>query len=173
MISLDIPDKVDIEIKDCNVIIKGSLGINTRNFNDALIEVKKDNKKLIIQAKKDNKILLKKGKMAENSFAKELTNDMEGTNKYFEINMQTVFAHFPITIEVKGEKIFIKNIIGERAPRISQIVGNTKVEIKGQNVRIYGTKIDDVSQTAANIRKTCKMRNKDNRIFQDGIYKVQ
>ncbi|EQD42534.1 ribosomal protein L6, partial [mine drainage metagenome] len=34
----------------------------------------------------------------------------------------------------------------------------------------YGSKHDDVSQTAANITKACKVRAKDERIFQDGIY---
>jgi large subunit ribosomal protein L6 len=64
----------------------------------------------------------------------------------------------------------IKNLIGERAPRLASIAGTTKVEVKGQNVRLYGTSKDDVSQTAANIRKACKIRKKDGRIFQDGIY---
>ena len=42
--------------------------------------------------------------------------------------------------------------------------------MKGQNVRVYGPSLDDVSQTAANIRKACRMRNKDTRVFQDGLY---
>jgi large subunit ribosomal protein L6 len=42
--------------------------------------------------------------------------------------------------------------------------------VKGQNVRVYGTSLDDVSQTAANIRLACKIRNKDSRVFQDGLY---
>jgi large subunit ribosomal protein L6 len=73
-------------------------------------------------------------------------------------------------VEVKGDELLIKNIIGERFPRSSKIVGSTKIEIKGQNVRIYGTSLDDVTQTAGNIRLRCKMRNKDIRIFQDGLY---
>ncbi|MGC8571860.1 MAG: 50S ribosomal protein L6 [Candidatus Micrarchaeia archaeon] len=172
MNSLDIPDNVNIEIKDNTVSVKGSLGTNTRQYNDSLLEVKKEGNKLIVKAKEGNKQLLKKGKMAENSFLKELKNDINGVNKYFEINMQVVFAHFPITIEVKNDKVYIKNIIGERAPRESQIVGNCKVEVKGQNVKVYGTKLDDVSQTAANLKKACKIRKKDERTFQDGVYRV-
>ena len=88
----------------------------------------------------------------------------------FEFKMKSVHAHFPITVEVKGQAIHINNIIGERVPRVARIAGATKVEVKGQNVRIYGPSLDDVSQTAANVRKACRMRNKDTRVFQDGLY---
>ena len=89
----------------------------------------------------------------------------------FEFKMKSVHAHFPITVEVKGQAININNIIGESASRgIAKIAGATKVEVKGQNVRLYGPSLDDVSQTAANIRKACRMRNKDTRVFQDGLY---
>ena len=55
-------------------------------------------------------------------------------------------------------------------PRNSSIVGDSKIEIKDKLLRIYGTKLDDVMQTAANIRNTTKVKNKDERVFQDGIY---
>ena len=41
--------------------------------------------------------------------------------------MKVVYAHFPITVKVEGRKILIENFQGERAPRITHIVGNTKV----------------------------------------------
>ena len=173
MRSLEIPENVNVDIKDNEVIIKGSLGVNTRKFNSSLLSITKEGNKLIIKGIESNSKLKKRGMMAENSIAKELSNDIKGVNNYFEVNMQTVFAHFPITIESKNNQILIKNIIGERAPRVSQISGNTKVEIKGQNLRLYGTKIDDVMQTAANLRKACRIRDKDGRIFQDGVYIVQ
>ena len=166
---IEIPSQVQIEVKGDVISTKGSLGSNTRRFNDALLKVAKDGNKLAITPITDKK-LAKKAMMAERSLAKEMANDMNGVTKHFEINMQVVFAHFPITIEVKGDTINIKNIIGERAPRTSRIVGSTKVEVKGQSMRLYGTNLDDVSQTAANLRKTCKIVDKDSRIFQDGVY---
>ena len=41
---------------------------------------------------------------------------------------------------------------------------------KGQDMRLYGTSKDDVTQTAANLRKAVKIRKKDERTFQDGVY---
>lgn len=164
-----IPEGITVEIKGNVIETKGELGSNVRTFNDALLDVQKKENKVIINAVKD-KTLAKKAAQASQSLKREIGNDMKGVSEYFEKRMRIVFAHFPINVEVKEGKLFINNIIGERVPRISKIVGNTKIEAKGQNVRVYGTSLDDVSQTSANIRQTCKIRNKDSRVFQDGLY---
>lgn len=166
---MEIPEGITVNIQGTSIETKGSLGSNKRAFNDSLIKVSKKENRLIIEITKVSG-LLKKAAKTQISFKRELENDMKGVNTLFEKRMRVVFAHFPITVEVKGDKVYINNIIGERVPRISDIVGTTKVEAKGQNVRVYGTSLDDVSQTAANIRQICKIRNKDSRVFQDGVY---
>ena len=168
MEEITIPQGITIKVDGTTVTTKGSLGSNMRNFNDSLISVHATDK-VTIDAVHD-KVLRKKAGKVVKSFGKELRNDIYGVNNYFEKKLKIVFAHFPINVEVKGDMFYINNIIGERVPRISKIVGSTKIEAKGQNVRVYGTSIDDVSQTAANIRSACKIRNKDSRVFQDGLY---
>lgn len=169
MIDIEVPNGVQVEIKGSEVTTKGSQGSNTRNFNDALLKVSKEGSKVSISGVA-HKQLAKKAMMAERSFAKQLRNDMDGVLKHYERNMQVVFAHFPITVEVKGDTVLIKNLIGERAPREAKIIGGTKVEAKGTAVRVYGPNKNDVSQTCANLRKACRIRRKDNRVFQDGVY---
>jgi large subunit ribosomal protein L6 len=170
MESIELPANTQAEIKGKEVTIKGSLGSNSRRFNDALLKVTKESNKINIESVAHTLALSKKARMAEISFAKEIRNDVSGVNKHYELNMQVVFAHFPITVEVKDNTVLIKNLIGERAPRVASIAGSTKIEVKGQNIRIYGVSLDDVSQTAANMRKACKIRDKDGRVFQDGVY---
>ncbi len=169
MISVEIPNGIQVEVKGSEITTKGALGSNTRNFNDALLVVKREGNKISINGV-THKQLVKKGSMAEKSFAKQLQNDIDGVTKHYESNMQVIFAHFPITVEVKGDTVLIKNLIGERAPREAKIAGTTTVEVKGTNVRVFGTNINDVSQTCANLRKACKIREKDGRVFQDGVY---
>jgi len=166
---VEIPQGVSVEINGEEITVKGPLGVNVRRFNGALLSVSKhDNKIHIAQSNRRN--LARKSAFAVGTLAKELSNDMKGVQNYFEIRMETVFMHFPIILEAKGNTFTIKNIFGERKPRVARIVGSTKVEVKDKNVRVYGTKLDDVSQTAANIRLACKVTNKDDRVFQDGVY---
>ncbi|MDE1856919.1 MAG: 50S ribosomal protein L6 [Candidatus Micrarchaeota archaeon] len=169
MTSVEVPSGVTIEIKDGTITVKGSAGANTRRFNDAMLKVSKEGANVNIEAVMGTP-LARKAVKAEGALAKEIRNDIAGAQKPFEINMQTVSAHFPMALEVKGDTLIIKNVLGERAPRKAHIVGHTKVEAKGQAVRIHGPSHDDVSQTAANIRMACRVRRKDTRVFQDGIY---
>ncbi|MCL5101906.1 MAG: 50S ribosomal protein L6 [Candidatus Marsarchaeota archaeon] len=152
------------------VTVKGPLGANERRFNDALLKVTVEGSKLLVTQSPANKKLIKKAEVAEISLAKELSNDIKGVTKYFEVNMEAVYAHFPMTIEVKQGSIIIKNMLGERASRDAIMVGSTKAEAKDKKLRIYGTNLDDVKQTAANVRMACRVRHKDERIFQDGVY---
>ncbi len=167
--SIAVPSEVTVSINGNVIETKGGLGANKREFNDALIKVSSSGRSIEIEPVGKGS-LAKKSAMTVNSFCKELSNDMNGVVTPFEKHMRIVFAHFPITVESKDGFVYIKNIIGERMPRKSPIVGGTKIEVKGQNVRVYGTSLDDVAQTAANIRKTCRIRNKDSRVFQDGLY---
>jgi large subunit ribosomal protein L6 len=169
MITVEVPNGIQVDIEGNEVVTKGSLGSNTRSFNDALLKVSKEGSKISISGV-THKQLAKKAMMAEKAFAKQLRNDIDGVAKHYERNMQVIFAHFPITVESKGDTVLIKNLIGERAPREAKIAGATKVEVKGTNIRVYGTNINDVSQTCANMRKACKIREKDGRVFQDGVY---
>jgi len=110
--------------------------------------------------------------MAENALLGRLKGVFDGVDKGIERRLQVAFVHFPVSLELKGDTLFIKNLFGERAPRRAKIIGNTKLEIKGQEVKVKGVDPYEVGQTVANIEKACKILNKDTRIFQDGIYEV-
>ena len=84
--------------------------------------------------------------------------------------MQVVFSHFPINVSAKGKEIEINNFTGEKKPRKAEIVGNTKVEIKGKEIILKGINKEEIGQTAANLEKATKIKNRDQRVFQDGIY---
>jgi large subunit ribosomal protein L6 len=53
---------------------------------------------------------------------------------------------------------------------VIRIVGAAKVKVVGDDVYVQGNDLGDVSQTAANIQTGTKIRDKDQRVFLDGIY---
>jgi large subunit ribosomal protein L6 len=74
-------------------------------------------------------------------------------------------------VKIKGDKVNVENYFGERSPRTSKIVGeSTKVTITVDDVIVQGPSVEDVSQTAANIESSTKMRGKDQRVFLDGLF---
>lgn len=107
------------------------------------------------------------------SVCKHILNVFKGGTTPYQKKMQVVYAHFPISIEVKGKAINIKNFLGEKVPREAEIIGNTQVLVAGQDITVKGPDIDAVGQTVANIIQSVRIVGKDRRVFQDGIYIVK
>ena len=69
--------------------------------------------------------------------------------------------------------MLIKNFIGERGVRRARLIGDVEVKTTEDEVIISGIDIEAVSQSAANIQLATKIRNKDRRVFLDGIYVIR
>jgi large subunit ribosomal protein L6 len=171
MQEVKIPSGVKVTLSDdkSEVTIAGKLGSTKKEISKRLLSVSIAGDKITIQEVK-NKKLGKKAALAAQALGSEFKRAMEGVEKGMEKKMRIVFAHFPMSIEIKGDSVLAKNVFGEKKPRVAKIVGGTKVEIKGQDVFVRGVDPYDVGQTAANIHKLSFARRKDSRVFQDGIY---
>lgn len=161
-----IPDNVDSVIDGRIVTIKGEKGELTRDFSHAPINIELDGKNVTVRAtwprKKEASIV--------GTVRSHIENMIKGVTTGFTYKLKIVFSHFPITVKIIGDSLIITNFTGERSPRRARIIGNTKVTIKGDDILVQGTNLEDVSQTAANIQNSTKIRYKDPRVFLDGIY---
>lgn len=115
----------------------------------------------------------KRHKAIVGTFAGHIKNLITGVKDGFEYQLKAVYAHFPIKIRVEGREVIIENFIGEKHPRKAKIVGNTQVEISGQDIYVRGIDIEECGQTAANLELATKIKRRDPRVFQDGIYIVK
>jgi large subunit ribosomal protein L6 len=93
-----------------------------------------------------------------------------GVEKGFLYKLKIVFSHFPISVKVQDKTVLIENFTGERRSRRAKIIGDVKVKVESEDVTVEGINLEDVSQTAANIEQATKVKNKDPRVFLDGIY---
>jgi len=166
-LEIEIPKDVNVKLKGRMLQVQGPLGKTHKSFRKipVIIEIieNKINLKATGTRKKHYAIL--------NTSRSLIRTLCEGVVDGYTIKMKIVYSHFPVTVKVEGKKVLIKNFQGERAPRISIIKGNTKVVVKGDDVIITGHVLTDVSQTAANIQLKTKVKNKDHRVFLDGIYR--
>lgn len=163
---VQIPKGVEVKVEGKTVIVKGKLGELRENFD--LDSVTHENRGETIIFRKDSK--RKKDKAIVGSIAAHIKNMIRGVSEGFTYKMKIVYAHFPINASVEGKRFVIKNFAGEKTPRYADIHGNVKIEIKGQDVTITGIRREDVGQTAANIENATRVKGKDARVFQDGIY---
>jgi large subunit ribosomal protein L6 len=161
-----IPEGVKVTQNKNMLLFEGPLGKTHKSFRTIPVNIEIVEGKIILKTnafrKKDYAIL--------HTSRSIIRNICEGLTVGYTIKMKVVFAHFPITVKVKDKEISIENFQGERAPRKTRIVGNTKVIPKGEDVVLTGEVWTDITQTAANIALKTKVKNKDHRVFLDGIY---
>ncbi|MCE5213188.1 MAG: 50S ribosomal protein L6 [Methanobacterium sp.] len=162
-----IPEGIKVTIKD-EIVVTGSKGELKRKFKSRNIKISEDDGKIILEApfpKKRDKAML-------GTIKSHLTNMIIGLTDGFNYKMKIVYAHFPMTVKVSGDKVNIDNFLGERHPRTAKILGETKVQVKGDEVIVKGINKEDVGQTMANIEQATKIKGRDPRVFQDGIYLI-
>ena len=163
---IEIPEGVNITVNKHMMEFQGPLGKTFKSFRKIPVNVDENDGKVTLKAqgkrKRDYSIL--------HTSRSLIKNICEGLIEGYTIKMKVVYAHFPITVKVQDKTILIENFQGERAPRTTRVVGNTKVIPKGEDVVLTGEVLTDVTQTAANIELKTKVKNKDHRVFLDGIY---
>ncbi|NLU04879.1 MAG: 50S ribosomal protein L6 [Methanothermobacter sp.] len=164
---IPIPDGVDVTI-DGGVTVKGPKGELSRKFNHSEISMAVEDDKMVLEVKFPKK----KDKAMIGTVRAHISNMITGVTEGFRYRMKIVYAHFPMSVKVAGDKVVIENFLGERHPRPARIVGDTKVQVKGDEVEITGINKEHVGQTMANIEQATKIKGRDPRVFQDGIYLV-
>ena len=167
MAEVEAPASVKVT-KEGNVIaVKGKLGTIKKDFTKLPATITVEGNKVTIKPYGK-----RKRDLAVTNTARSIINSMiKGVEKGYTYKLKVIFAHFPISVKVKGKQVHVENFFGERAARIATIIGeNTKVNIAGEDVLIQGPSLEDVSQTAANIELSTKIKDKDQRVFLDGLY---
>lgn len=164
--SIKIPEGVEVKVEGRTVTVKGEKGVLTNDFSHAPVHIVLNGNTVIVRANWPRK---REAALVGTVYS-HIQNMITGVTKGFTYKLKIVFSHFPISVKVREKTIAIENFTGERSPRISKIVGDTKVIVKDEDVIVQGINIDNVSQTAANIETATKIKIKDPRVFLDGIY---
>jgi large subunit ribosomal protein L6 len=167
LIEINIPQGVTASLSGATLTVKGQKGQVSREFRFPGVRLSVADGKVAVETTKVDK----QSKAIVGTYASHITNMMTGITEGYEYDMKIVYAHFPIQVKVEGKnKISIGNFLGERKPRYASIMGETKVNVAGDKVTVTGNNKEHVGQTAANIEQACKIKNRDPRVFQDGVY---
>ena len=165
-VEIEIPDDVSASVDHLDLAIEGPNGSVTRRlwYPDVTVSVE-DDTVVIESAETDAKTNATVG-----TFESHVENMIHGVTEGWEYRMEVFYAHFPMQVSVEGEDVVIENFLGEKAPRRTPIRGDTEVQIDGEEIVLSGSDKEAVGQTAADIEQLTKVKGKDTRVFQDGVY---
>ena len=170
---LAIPAGVTVTVANRVVVVKGPRGTLTRNLRHLMLD---------FQVKAKGSLFCVSrwfGKRTDVACIKTATSAVEnmikGVTVGFRYKLRFAYAHFPINVSAEGQKVEIRNFLGEKRVRRHVIPTGVKAyrtditKVKDELV-LEGNDIDVVSQTAAQLHELCLVKNKDIRMFLDGIY---
>ena len=167
---LEIPAGVNVEIVGRNITISKNSSEIKKIMNNIIIANVEGNKlifRTIKNSKTEKKIL--------GSIVAHLKNAFEGLNQKFKYKLQVASVHFPITLDHNKttNEIIVKNFLGEKKPRVIKVYPGVDIKITKDVIELESHDIEKAGQTAANIEKGTKIRLRDRRVFQDGIFIVE
>jgi large subunit ribosomal protein L6 len=163
---MEIPEGIEI-LADGNLItVKGPEGENKRELNLGKLKFEIKDRKIKLGHDKSSK---NQKKQIHTIFA-HIRNLIEGVQKKFEYTLKICFSHFPFTVKSEGNKVIIKNFLGEKVDRKTKIPENVEMDIQKDIITVKSINKEKAGQAAANLETATKVKGRDRRIFQDGIY---
>ena len=166
---IEIPSECQLSLDGKTVTVSGPKGTLERTFPEPQTRLRIEENELIVTTH----INRKRSRALVGTAIAHVRNMLTGVQFGYEYEMKVVYSHFPITVETKGDFVIIKNFIGERGARKARLIGEVQVKIQEDDIFVSGIDIEHVSQSAANIQQACKIRDKDRRVFLDGIYVIR
>ena len=163
---IHIPEGIEAHLEENTLTVKGPKGENKRTFEIGQLSFEKKDDSIIIGTKK----LIKREKKKINTIVAHIENMIKGVKEGFEYKLKVVFIHFPISVDIKGKEATIKNFLGEKTPRKVKIREGAEVKVDRDLITINSINKELAGQTAADFEIATKIKGRDRRVFQDGIF---
>jgi len=164
-----IPDGVKVKLAESQLTITGPKGELVRSVRFPQVSVTCDGKEITIATESDRKEIT----AMVGTFEAHAKNMCRGVTEGFEYRMKVVYSHFPIQLKLQGQRLEIANFLGEKKARYADIAVGVTAKVANDEVVLTGIDREKVGNSAANIEHATHIRNRDPRVFQDGIYMVQ
>lgn len=167
---IKVPEGVEFNCEGLSITLRNKNGTVAKDFRSPFfskhIKIEKNGENVIVSCDSDKK----KIKAMVGTIAALILAHSKGLLEGYTYKLKIAYIHFPFTVKVDGKNVLINNFLGEKSTRKANILGETKVNVKGDEIVVNGHNLDDVSQTAANIETATRLSGRDRRVFQDGCY---
>ncbi|DAC35688.1 MAG: 50S ribosomal protein L6 [Euryarchaeota archaeon] len=167
--TIELPEGVSASIADGVLTVKGPKGEVSREFQSSRLVLLQDGAGLMVRVD----LPRRKEKALAGTWNAHIRNMVKGVSTGFSYTLRCFYSHFPMTMKVEGSEFVVNNYFGERVPRRADILSGVDVRVENKtDVIVSGIDKEAVGQTAANIERSTTVKNRDRRVFQDGIYRV-
>jgi len=167
--TVEIPEGVTATMEGTAFVVKGPKGTLTRDMRYPGIDITCDGNVFTVSTASTRK----KISAMVGTYAALARNMCGGVTEGYEYKMKVVYSHFPIQLKKTDTALEIVNFLGEKQPRVARISEGVTVSTGNDEITVSGIDKELVGTTAARIERATHVRNRDPRVFQDGIYIIE
>ena len=161
-----LPEGVNATINNQFLTLKGHQGEVSKELKQNIISIKMENGKVLLESKGQTK----EDKKIMGSLVAHIKNMIRGCSQNHMYTLKICSGHFPMNVSVSGNKLIVKNFLGEKVPRVLQLKQGAEVKIESDVIYVSSTSKETAGQVSADIEQLIRRPGYDPRIFQDGIY---
>ena len=169
VIKLPIPEGVKVTMKGTVMHVTGPKGQLERDMRFPQISVKVKEREVVIATDSERKRIT----AMVGTYGAHTKNMFTGVTEGFEYHMKVVYSHFPIQLKLQGNRLEISNFLGEKKSRYARVEPGVSAKVGNDEIILSGIDKEAVGTSFANIEHATRIRNRDPRVFQDGIYHVR
>jgi len=164
--SFEIIEGATVTLDKQTIIVEGPKGKLERNFNYPNLTLSINGNNIIVSTKKYSK----RDKTMFGTIRAHINNMMNGVLNGYTYKLKVCSDHFPMNVSANGNKLIVKNYLGEKTPREIQLDDGVELKVNGDVVEVSAVDKEKAGTNAAKIELKLNPGKKDRRIFQDGIY---
>ncbi|MDD3406761.1 MAG: 50S ribosomal protein L6 [Methanomicrobium sp.] len=163
-----VPKGVTAEINGTTLVVSGPKGKLERKMRYPGVSIKVENNAFIAETESERKKVI----AMLGTYVSHADNMFRGVMEEYVYTMKVVYSHFPIQLKANKNMLEIANFLGEKQTRYAEIPEGVKMKLANDEVILSGIDKELVGMTSGRIEKATKVRGRDSRVFQDGIYIV-
>ena len=160
--NLELPEGFSMKVEKNNFTISHSSGSLSREYPSSSLELNLNGNNLEIKGKSHNKRV----KALVGTFMAHI----KGIEKPFVYKLSIKSVHFPMTANYSGSKFELKNFLGGKFNRSTEIPSNVELKLNGSDIELISSDIESVGMTATRLEQLTRVNKRDRRVFQDGIF---
>lgn len=167
--TIDLPDDANVTIEGNIIKATKDQIVLTREFPSRSLSVTKKDSQIIVE----NLLSNSKSRALVGTFRSHINNMIHGLKEPFVYKLKVCSLHFPMSVKVSGNEIQVQNFLGSKKPKKVKFSTDVNIAVDGEIITVTSPNKELAGVTASKVEQLTRIRNKDRRIFQDGIYMIE
>lgn len=165
---MELPQNASASTNGKFLLVKGPKGEAKRMLKQRNVSIRLNDNKIVLESssgKKEDKKML-------NSLAAHIKNMINGILQNHVYILKICSGHFPMNVTISGNKLVVKNFLGEKVPRVLELKDGVNVKVEGDLIYVTSASKEIAGQVSADMEQLTRRPGYDSRVFQDGVYLV-